>query len=242
MGSGSLPSLRSLPRAFVEGMPDPAPESFELPREEFDKFHKVLRLGSGDQVALLPGDGRVVRCVLQGREAEPLETVRPETEPKTRLTLALGLPKPEKLEESVRMATEIGAAGFVLFSAERSVVRWSEDKVAQKTDRLRRIAREASEVCFRTRLPSFAWEPSLGSVLERYPDALVLSEGEGVRRKLEAAGSLPERPVLVIGPEGGWAPQDVKAIGDRAVTLGPRVLRVDTAVAAACTLVLLDRS
>ena len=90
MGRGGVPTLRALPRAFVPGLPDPLTEPFEVPKEEWKKFHNVLRLGSGDQVAILPNDGRLVRCELQGHEAIPLETLRPETEPLLHLRVALG--------------------------------------------------------------------------------------------------------------------------------------------------------
>lgn len=236
MDRGNFPSLRSLPRAFVTGVPDPCDEPFELPKEEFDKFHKVLRLGTGDQVAILPGDGRLIRCELNGRSVVPLETQAPQTESQIRLTVALGLPRAETLEEAVRMATEMGAAGFLFFPAERSVVRWDKDKRAQKLSRLQKIAREAAEVSFRTRLPWMDWCESLSEVLRRDPGALVLSERETVQEPF-ATGE--EDVTIVIGPEGGWAPREVELIADRGMTLGPRVLRVDSAVAAACALVLL---
>lgn len=234
-----LPPLRALPRAFVRGLPDPLDEPFELPAEERDKFRRVLRLNSGDLVAILPGDGRLVQCRLDGHDAVPLETFRPDTEPQRRAILALALPKPDKLEESVRMATELGVAAFWLFPSERTVVRWDERKRADRVSRLERIAREAAEVCFRTRLPEFVLFPSLAAVLEQAPTADVLSEGEGVPRPFAPAG---DETTLIIGPEGGWAPREVALIGDRAVTLGPRVLRVDTAVAAAVSLALLPGS
>lgn len=237
MGRSQVRSIRALPRAFVEGLPDPFDEAIELPKEEFDKFHKVLRLSSGEQIALLPGDGRLVQCTLQGRQAVPVETFRPDTESRLKLTLALALPKPEKLEESVRMATELGTARFVLFPSDRTVVKWSQDKAESKIERLKRISREAAEVCFRTRLPEFQQLGSLGEVLQKFPQAIVLSEVEGTPRTLDIAQT--DQACLVIGPEGGWAPREVELIGDRAASLGARVLRVDTAVAAAVSLALL---
>lgn len=236
MDRGNFPPLRALPRAFVSAVPEPCEEAFELPKEEFDKFHKVLRLGAGDQVAILPGDGRLIRCELHGRGVLPIETVSPQTESPIRLTVAIGLPRAETLEEAVRMATEMGAAEFLFFPAERSVVRWDKDKRAQKLSRLQKIAREAAEVSFRTRLPRMEWCESLKEVLQRCPDALVLSERETVQK---AFVNDAEVVTIVIGPEGGWTPRESEWIGDRGMTLGPRVLRVDSAVAAACALVLL---
>lgn len=228
--------MRALPRAFVPGLELELDTYVELPKEEYDKFHKVLRLGTGDEVALLPNDGRLFRCTLQGRGCVPLSIESPGTETPVRLVLALALSKPDALESSVRMATEIGTAAFVLFPSDRSVVKWTPDKLTAKVERLSKIAREAAEVSYRTRLPEFHTADSLASVLKTKPEALVLSESESDKRPLVAqdAGSL----MLVVGPEGGWSPREAAAIGDRAVTLGSRVLRVDTAVAVACGRVL----
>lgn len=233
MDRGSVPPLRSLPRLFVAEATPVGP--FPLPKEEWDKLHHVLRLNSGAWIAVLPGDGTVLRCRLQGRQAEPVEQIALATEPTLHLTLAQALPKPDKLDEVVRMGTELGVSRFVVFPSERTVARWDEKKVADRFRRLAAIAREAAEVAFRARLPELEWRASLAEVLASEPNALVLSEQETVTNTLTAR--MPEeRATLVIGPEGGWAPREVAAIGDLAVTLGPRVLRVDTAAAAAIAL------
>jgi 16S rRNA (uracil1498-N3)-methyltransferase len=211
------------------------PDEFALPADELRKFRNVLRLGTGDLVVILPGDGRLIKCELKGTSVIPLEEVDPETESPRRVCIGLGMPRQEKLEESVRMGTEMGVAEFLVFPTERSVVKWDAAKLDSKLKRLQIIAREAAEVSYRTRLPRITPYPSLAKVLEARPEALVLSEVEGVSHRIEPSGNM----TLLIGPEGGWAPREVALIGDRALTLGPRVLRVDTAVAAACALALL---
>lgn len=236
MDRSDFPPLRAIPRAFIGPLPEELPGLIELPQADADKFRKVLRLGTGDLIALLPGDGRLVVCRLRGKDAEPVETYRPETESSVRVTLALAFPKPEKLEESVRMATEMGVARFLLFPSDRTVVKWDEAKREAKLRRLSAIAREAAEVAFRVRLPEFSLAASLDEVLTLHPEAQVLSESESARGRLEPKDGM----VVVVGPEGGWSPRESALIGNRAVTLGPRVLRVDTAVAAACALALAD--
>lgn len=236
MDQRPLPPVRSLPRCFILGLPDPAPEEIELPAEERDKFRKVLRLGTGDPLAIICGDGRLLACTLSGHSALVRQVERPQTEPSVRLTLCLGLPRPEKLEESIRMATEIGASHFVVFPAERSVVRWDESKKENRLKRLRIIAREAAEVAFRMHLPTVTFVTSLAKALELHPDAYAMSERES------AAAALPRdrsELALLIGPEGGWAPREVEQLQGREVSMGPRVFRVDTAVAAAAALALL---
>ena len=219
----------------MEGIANPAPSSVEIPAPELKKFRSVLRLGTGDEIALLPGDGRVLRCRINGLEAVVEDTLLPETDAKRQVTLALALSRPDTLETCVRMATEMGVASIQLFPSARSVVRWDQAKLDAKLSRLKSIAREAAEVCFRTKLPELRVSKDFATLLKELPDARVLSEGETVTNELEPS----DAPMaLVIGPEGGWAPQEVALIGDRAVTLGPRVLRVDTAAAAACALAL----
>ncbi|HTQ12024.1 MAG TPA: RsmE family RNA methyltransferase [Fimbriimonadaceae bacterium] len=226
--------LRALPRLFVPGA-DPEQE-IELPKPELDKLRKVLRLSPGAQVAILPGDGSLIRCELETRTARPLEILHPETEPPLRLTLAQALPKGDKLDEIVRGCTEIGVSRFILFSSDRTVVRWDERKLADRLGRLETIAREACEASFRTKLPTFEVAKGLADVLRSNPEAVVLSEVEGVGRRLRPAG---EAMTIVVGPEGGWASPELKLIGDRGVSLGPRVLRVDHAGAAAAAILLL---
>lgn len=228
--------LRALARTFVPGA-DFSGGFIELPAEELDKLRKVLRLSSGAEIAVLPNDGTLVRCRLDGRQAIALETYRPDTEASLHLTLAQALPKGDKVDEIVRAGTELGASRFILFPSERTVVRWEPKKVQDRLRRLSTIAREAAEVSYRTRLPEVVWMDSLAAVLKAEPQALVLSEMEGVAAKLKP---MEERMTLVVGPEGGWAKREFELIGDRGVTLGPRVLRVDHAGPSAAAILLLE--
>ena len=236
MGSGDIQTLRALPRFFLPGPPAEVGQAIPLPPEEWKKVHGVLRMSTGDELAVLMNDGRLCRCTLEGRSARVVSVSTPATESPIHLTLALVMPRPEKLEESVRMATEMGVAAFKIFPCARSIVRWDSAKRESKMARLRVIAREACEVAYRTRLPTLDWEDGLASVLSAPGAIFVMSEGDSVEATLP---HLLGPATIVIGPEGGWAPQEVALIGSRAVTLGPRVFRVDTAVAAACALALL---
>lgn len=226
--------VRSLPRVFVPGASPDAP--IDLPKEEVDKLRKVLRLSAGAEIAVLPNDGTLIRCEFRNHEAIPQEVVHPNSESRLRLTVAQALPKGDKLDEIVRAGTEIGVAHFTLFPSERTVVRWDEKKTVDRLHRLETIAREAAEVSFRTVLPTFSLAKDLAEVLRTYPDAVVLSEVEGISPRLEAKS---DAMTIVVGPEGGWAGRELAAIGNRGVTLGPRVLRVDHAAAAAAAILLL---
>ncbi len=229
---GNLP-IRALPRVFVPGA---SPEDLiEFPSTEVDKLRKVLRLSGGAQIAVLPNDGSIIRCEFTGRDARPIEVLWPSVEAKRKLTIAQSLPKGDKLDEIVRACTEIGVAEFLIFPSERTVVQWDAKKVSDRLHRLEVILREAAEVSFRTKLPTISYLPSLKDVLKHRPDAVVLSEVEDESQVL-----IPkEEMTIVVGPEGGWSKRELELIGDRGVTLGPRVLRVDHAGPAAAAILLL---
>lgn len=228
--------LRALPRVFLPGV-SAEWGPIELPKDELEKLRKVLRLSPGAKIAVLPDDGTLIECELLPKAAQPLQVHRPDSEPRLRITVAQAFPKGDKLEEIVRACTEIGVVRFVLFASDRTVVRWDEKKVDEKLRRLKAIAREAAEVSFRTRLPDFEVKGRLADVLKDRPGAIVLSEAEGLGAGLEAPTE--DEITLVIGPEGGWSPAEQKSIGNRGVTLGPRVLRVDHAAFAACAALLI---
>lgn len=231
---GKVP-LRALPRVFVPGAVT-TEELIELPQEEIDKLRKVLRLSGGAQIAVLPNDGSIIRCEFTGRDAKPLEVLNPNVEAAIDLTIAQALPKGDKIDEIIRACTELGVNRFLLFPSERTVVKWDAKKVTDRLHRLRTIAREAAEVSFRTRLPSIEYHASLAEVLKKEPEAIVLSEVENETKTLKKTS---HKMTIVVGPEGGWATRELQAIGDRGVTLGPRVLRVDHAGPAAAAILLL---
>ncbi len=230
---GQLP-LRALPRVFVPGTS--STDLIELPQSEVDKLRKVLRLTAGAQIAVLPNDGSVIRCEFTGRDAKPIEVEWPDVEPELKLTVAQSLPKGDKLDEIVRACSEIGVVHFILFPSERTIVQWDEKKVQSRLQRLAIIAREAAEVSFRAKMPTVEHMTSLGAVLKAKPDAVVLSESDQEFKRLNPS---PEM-TIVVGPEGGWSKRELELIGDRGVTLGPRVLRVDHAGPAAAAILLLS--
>lgn len=218
---------RALPRCFLPGANPEAP--IPLPSAEYEKFHRVLRLSAGDEVAILPDDGTLIRARYEGKTVQPLCVERPETELTVQMCIAQALPKGDKLDEIIRSCTALGAQSFILFGSDRSVVRWDEGKIEARIKRLETIAKEACEVSFRTRLPKIKLAPNLGAVLEQ-ENVVVLSESESASKPLTAFRG--DDVTLCIGPEGGWAPKERELFGSREVTLGPRVLRVEHAAAA----------
>ena len=202
----------------------------------------VRRLRPGEVVDVCDGRGGRATCTVRGvaRDEVVLDvrsrTVEPEPEP--RLVLVQALAKGERGELAVELATEIGVDEVVPWAAARCVVRWEGPRGERALERWRSTAREAGKQSRRARLPTVAPLHSTPQVAERVRAAsgLVLSETAPTRLAevpLPAAGEV----VLVVGPEGGIAPDELAALGGTPVRLGPEVLRTSTAGAAAAAVV-----
>ena len=217
-------SIRALPRIFIPGIEMGAP--FEIPKAEYDKLHTVLRLRSGAEIGVMPNDGTFWVCRMDGKLGVPLVQHRPQTEPELFITVAQALPKGDRLDDIIRSCTEIGASRFILFTGARSVVKWDEKKVEEKMRRIQALARESAELAFRMRIPTVEFRSNLNEILTKESGVIALSEQESVTATIKPDG---RNICLVIGPEGGWAPREVEAMKECAVTLGPRVLRTEHA-------------
>jgi 16S rRNA (uracil1498-N3)-methyltransferase len=149
-----------------------------------------------------------------------------------RLTVACSLTKGEKPELVVQKLTELGADRVLLVEAARSVVRWDDTKAAAVVDRLQRVAREAGAQSRRARVPVVEG-PIRVAELAGLPGLVVAAVDGGDAASLPA----PRQGewVVAIGPEGGFAPDELTAMGPAPrLGLGPFVLRAETAAIAAC--------
>ena len=207
-------------------------ERFPLPVAVERQVRSVLRLGDGDRLVLLPGDGTEALCRLEGGACVVVER-RPVTgEPRHRLSVVQALLKGDALEDVVRHATEVGVADFRLVVTERCVAR---EVSPARLERLRAIAREAAEQSERGIVPPVQAPVALRDVLD--PGSVLLYErNEGPR----LAGLDAPRGV-VIGPEGGFSRAEVVAAANAGMTiagLGPRILRAQTVAVAAAAVIL----
>lgn len=201
----------------------------------------VRRLRSGERVLLTDGRGEVAGCTVTavGRAELELSVDTRRTEPAAspRVTVVQALPKGERSELAVELATEAGADVLVPWQAARCVARWSAgDKAAKGAARWRSVAEAAAKQSRRAWVPEVTALHSTGEVaalLAGVELALVLHE--------EAAAPLAGLPLtgvgsvaLVVGPEGGIGPDELASLGPvTAVHLGPTVLRTSTAAAVA---------
>lgn len=203
----------------------------------------VLRVQPGDRIVVFDGRGREadVEVLAVGQDAVEgriIEIRQGRTLP-LHLTLVQGLPKAAKLDQIVRMGTEIGVAEFVPVVTERSVKRGG------RLERWQRIAREAATQSGRASVPEVHGVQPLEAALaglDGYDLVAVPWEEEEDRTIADALrdpASL-RRVAIVIGPEGGLAPHEVSRITERGgvpVSLGPLTLRTETAGLVAAAMV-----
>lgn len=208
----------------------------------------VRRLRAGEEVVLTDGEGTGAYGTVASAEGKDRLTVavtevRTEPEPAPRLTVVQALPKGDRGELAVETMTETGVDVIVPWEAARCVTRWRAERGAKSLAKWRATAREAGKQSRRLRFPRIA-DPvgtaALGPLLAGAAFAAVLHEAGAA--PLATAG-LPGSGeiVLVVGPEGGVAPEELAAFaaaGAEPYRLGPSVLRTSTAGTAAAALLL----
>ena len=203
------------------------------------RLRDVLRLAPGARLAAFDGRGAEREAIVEavGREGVALRlgaALAPTPEPPAPVTLACGFPRGRRGDWLVEKATEIGAAAFVPLAADRAVLRPGDGRL----ERWRRIAIEAARQSGRAVVPAFAEAPP-GGALRLLADPEASSTIAGAL----AAAPPPDAAgvALFVGPEGGWSAGEREALiasGARAVSLGPRRLRAETAAVVALAEVL----
>lgn len=215
-------------------------DEITLSKEDSHHAAHVLRLTPGTGVHLMDGAHRFLGVI---RETAPLVTAEvgaqlPSTEPQLRITLYQGLPKGDKMELIVQKAVELGADSIVPVAMERSVVKLTAQDGAKKQQRWQKIAVEAGKQSGRCAQAAVEAPLTFKQLLQALPgrhDAVLVPWEEEAAASLNAfAAAHPNVRSLgvLIGPEGGISPgemEQLRAVGAQSVTLGPRILRTETA-------------
>jgi 16S rRNA (uracil1498-N3)-methyltransferase len=216
-----------------------AGEEARLVGDEARHLTGVMRGKIGDELVLFDGSGaefraRIARLTKQAVELAIVERREISRESACHVTLAVALPKGERQRWLVEKAVELGVATLIPLETRRGVAEASGSAL----ERMRRWVIEASKQCGRNRLLEIA----APMVVEKLGDEgapalrLVAHPGDGSPAELDrAAGSL----LIAIGPEGGFAPEEIHSLRDRGfqvVSLGPRILRIETAAIALASL------
>ena len=229
---------------------DALPAAGELVVVDGDEgFHasNVRRIRVGEELDLSDGAGMVARCIvedavkgsLSARVAD-VRIVAPASPP---VTVVQALPKSDRSELAVELATEAGADEFLAWQSERCVARWDgADRVEKGLKRWRAVARSAARQSRRPHIPIVSAMVSTPELVRRVA-AVVASGGVALALHESASGPLVDVPVgqagslmVIVGPEGGLSDDelsDLRDAGALTVRLGPTVLRTSTAAAVA---------
>lgn len=213
----------------------------ELPAEAAHHALKVLRVGAGDTAILFDGHGGQWTASLQphGKHLHArLDTFSDiDHEPPVRVTLVQCLAAADKMDFVVQKAVELGVTAIQPVAAKRSVIRLSGERMERRVTHWNAIAVAACEQCGRNRVPQVAPIVDLPQYLgatsaQNEPRLICLPQGGQRLREIPT----PAAVTLLIGPEGGFEESEVlaaKAAGFVPASLGPRVLRTETAGPAA---------
>lgn len=211
-------------------------------------FHAatVRRIRPGEHLVLGDGAGGLAHCEVEHAGRDGLRarvlgrwTVAPARPP---VTVVQALPKSERSELAVELATEAGADAFLAWQSARCVASWQGARVDKGLRRWRAVARSAARQSRRAHIPAVDGVLSTAGLVERIRaevagGAVALALHESAAGPLTAVDVARARSVLlVVGPEGGIAPDEVDALtgaGAKPVRLGPQVLRTSTAAAVA---------
>jgi 16S rRNA (uracil1498-N3)-methyltransferase len=215
---------RSAAHVLVSDLDDPT-----LDDATIHHLRRVLRLRDGQAITATDGAGSWRSGALVRDRLEPDGEINVDPKPEPSLTLATALPKGERAEWLVQKSTEIGIDRIVLVDAERSVVRWDGDRAGRHLDRLRRVATEAALQSRRVWVPIIDGVRPVRDVIE----GMVVAEPGGRTPR-------PSDLAIAVGPEGGWSDEELSFAGDR-ISLGPHVLRVETAAVVAATMMVANR-
>jgi 16S rRNA (uracil1498-N3)-methyltransferase len=210
-------------------------------------FHaaNVRRIRPGEKLDLSDGAGEVARCVIEGVGKGTL-TARVMDRwtiaaPTPMITVVQALPKSDRSELAIELATEAGADTFVAWQASRCVARWDgQARVDKGLRRWRAVTRSAARQSRRAYIPTVSGVVSTKELAERVRDTvpapvLVLQES-ATQPITEVPVAAADSLFLIVGPEGGIADDEIAALsgaGATVVRLGPTVLRTSTAAAVA---------
>ncbi|MCV7401219.1 16S rRNA (uracil(1498)-N(3))-methyltransferase [Mycobacterium fragae] len=211
-------------------------------------FHAatVRRIRPGEELLLGDSAGGLARCIVEqsgrdGLSVRVLErwSVEP---PQPSVTVVQALPKAERSELAVELATEAGADAFVAWQAARCVARWDGARMEKGLRRWRAVVRSAARQSRRAHIPPVEGVLSTTALTHRVRDAvasgaMVLALHESATDRLtELSVAQANSLMLIVGPEGGIAPDEITALTDAgaiAVRLGSTVLRTSSAAAVA---------
>ncbi len=210
----------------------------------------VLRLSPGDIIGLFDGTGteyetRITAFSRTGVEVALIKQFQKETDSKIQIDIAQALLKDRKMDDLIRQLTELGATRFLPFISQRSIPRPDKKRLLLRTQRWGKIARESLKQCRRSSVMKVEEIVSFDSMLNLAGGSdLKIAFWEDAVQPTQSVVELTgktavKRIVAILGPEGGFTQEEMDratAAGFKTASLGPRILRAETAAITACAL------
>jgi 16S rRNA (uracil1498-N3)-methyltransferase len=235
-----------LPRFYAPDL-DEGLGRVALSPEEARHLTRVLRLRAGDEVAVFDGVGVECRAVVETARRDAvslrlLDRLPPAPPPVVRITIVQAVLKGSGMDDAVRDATMMGADVIQPVLTAYSDVKVAQVRRDSTTERWRRVALAAVKQCRRTMLPVIENARTFDDWIGESRDDLTLIFVEPSARcaprsfKSLLAAPIPARATVLLGPEGGWSPEEIDAAlrsGGVPVTLGPLTLRAESMPVAA---------
>lgn len=229
-------------------------DTIEIMGEDVNHIKNVLRMRTGEQFILCDGAGTDYLCELSGSKernllATVLEERASETELPVRLVLFQGLPKKDKMELIIQKAVELGAAEIVPVVTKRTIVKTEGGKEEKKLSRWQAIAESAAKQSGRGVIPRIApictWKEALAQMENLEYNVVLYENARGMQPTAEFVRTASEKSSIgiFIGPEGGFAEEEVEAVvekGAAKLSLGKRILRTETAGLAMLSMLMLS--
>ncbi len=235
-------------RLFYKGI---LADTVEITGSDAHHLMHVMRAKAGQEIILVDDENQVARMEMTAFREDAvtltlLERLEADTESPIDLVLAQCLLKSDKMDMVVQKAVELGAVGVIPVRSQNCVVRYDAKKAAARQQRWQKIADEAAKQCGRTALlavnPVTDIKALIAAEKECEDSVLVFFyENEDTQTVKDYLRQIKSRRiVLLVGPEGGFSLDEAKAVeeaGGKSVTLGPRILRAETAALTAMSVV-----
>jgi 16S rRNA (uracil1498-N3)-methyltransferase len=213
-----------------------------LDGEEAHHAARVLRVRVGEQITIADGSGRMISAsVTDVGDLVTAEILATTTVPASvpEITLFQSLTKKDRFDLVIEKATEVGVRRIIPVTSERTVVDWDERKRDRMADRWAQIARAAAKQSRAPRIPSIGEVSKLDAFLAFEGTRIALHESASRRLRGALPAGAPAHLALLVGPEGGLSPAEAERLsaGSDVASLGPRVLRTETAGVVAAAII-----
>lgn len=233
---------------FIIPKIDTIPSRAGITGQDAKHIFKVLRLNPGDSIDITNGHGKdyTAKIVLTSKtkiEVEIIEECESKTESPVNITLCSGMLKDKKMDLVIKHVTQLGIFEWIPFFCKRSIPTPDAKRMEKRIQRWESIAKESLKQCGRSRLPKISTPMSFEKLMNHsfnYNTKIAFWEKASLGLDTLKQNSPAHDIIILIGPEGGFSESEIgmaEKKGFLSYSLGPRILRAETACISSCTLI-----